>query len=74
MNIDLFTLGGYGQYVWPAFLFTFASCFILFLRTRKELKKQEELFVKEFRNVESIKIKVKRIERKTEEILSSSSV
>ena len=38
MNIELLVLGGYGQFVWPAFILTFASCFMLYLKTKKELK------------------------------------
>ena len=44
MNLELFILGGYGQFVWPAFAFTFLNCLVLYLKTRKELKKQEEAF------------------------------
>ena len=45
MNLELLILGGYGQFVWPAFIFTFVSCFILFVKTRKEFQKQEEIFL-----------------------------
>jgi len=45
MNIELVILGGYGQFVWPAFIFTFVCCFSLYMKTRKELKKQEKLFL-----------------------------
>ena len=45
MNLELLVLGGYGQFVWPAFIFTFVSCFLLYLKTKKELKKQEEKFL-----------------------------
>ena len=45
MNIELVILGGYGQFVWPAFIFAFVCCFSLYVKTRKELKKQEKLFL-----------------------------
>ena len=47
MYIELLTLGGYGQFVWPAFIFTFVCCFSLYLKTKRELTKQERLFLKE---------------------------
>ena len=56
MNIELLTLGGYGQFVWPAFIFTFVSCFALYLKTRKEFQKQEKMFVKEFKQMATEKI------------------
>ena len=56
MNLELLILGGYGQYVWPAFIFTFVSCFVFFVITRKEFKKQEKMFVKEFKQMPTEKI------------------
>ena len=56
MNLELLILGGYGQYVWPAFIFTFVSCFVFFVITRKEFQKQEKMFVKEFKQMPTEKI------------------
>ena len=56
MNLELLILGGYGQYVWPAFIFTFVSCFVFFVKTRKEFQKQEKMFVKEFKQIPTEKI------------------
>ena len=56
MNLELLILGGYGQYVWPAFIFSFVSCFVLFIKTRKEFQKQEKMFVKEFKQMPTEKI------------------
>ena len=58
MNIELLVLGGYGQYVWPAFIFTFVSCFLLYIKTKKELKKQEKMFLIEFKQMPITKIEV----------------
>ena len=70
MNLELLILGGYGQFVWPAFFFTFASFFVLYMKTQKAFQKQEKIFLKEFEQ-----IKVKKIETAKEKtILSSSSV
>ena len=49
MNLELIVLGGYGQFVWPAFIFSFVSCLYLYLKTKKELKKQEKIFLAEFK-------------------------
>ena len=45
MNLDFFLLNGYGQFVWPAFIFTFFICFALYLKTYKEFKKYEKLYL-----------------------------
>ena len=67
VNIDFLILGGYGQFVWPAFVFTMISCFLLYIQTKKELKKQEKLFLIKFNQ-----IKIKKIETAKEEALSGS--
>ena len=36
MVLEYFILGGYGLFVWPAFIFTFISCFYLYLKSIKE--------------------------------------
>ena len=62
MNLELLILGGYGQFVWPAFIFTFVSCFSLYVKTKKEFQKQEKIFLKKFKqtqteNIETVKEK-----------------
>ena len=70
MNLELLILGGYGQFVWPAFIFTFVSCFSLYVKTKKEFKKQEKIFLKEFKQIYTDKI----ITAKEKEALSSSPI
>ena len=53
MNLDFFTLGGYGAYVWPAFFFSLFSCFVLYVKTIKKFKKHEKLYINEFNEVKS---------------------
>ena len=60
MNMDLLILNGYGQFVWPAFLFTIASCFFLYLKSRKELQKNEEIFIQEFGKLQTTEIKIEK--------------
>ena len=74
MNLSLFILGGYGQFVWPAFIFTFLICFYLYLKTKKELQKQEKLFLKEFRQPQTAKIVVNSQKENTKKVLSGNSV
>ena len=63
-------MGGYGHFVWPAFIFTLVSCFALYLKTDKEFKREEKMFLNEFKLMQSIKIKVV----KEKEALSSSPI
>ena len=74
MNLSLFVLGGYGQFVWPAFIFTFVICFYLYLKTKKELQKQEKLFLEEFKQSQTAKIVVNSQKENTKKVLSGNSV
>ena len=55
MNLELFILGGYGQFIWPAFIFTFVSCIVLYKMTKKELQKQEKVFLNKFGRTQAVK-------------------
>ena len=70
MNLELLILGGYGQFVWPAFIFTFVSCFFLYIKTKKEFQKQEKIFLKEFKQMQTEKIETV----KEKAALSGSSI
>ena len=70
MNTELLIMDGYGQFVWSAFIFTFVCCLVLYLKTKKELKKQEAIFLIEYKQPKITKIKV----AKQKEVLSASSV
>ena len=74
MDLEIFILGGHGQFVWPAFIFTFVSCFILYKKTKKELLKQEKLFLKEYEQLSPVKIKTVEEKKITKEALSASSI
>ena len=73
-HMNFFILDGYGQFVWPAFIFTFVSCFYLYLKTKRELQKQEELFLNEFKQVQTIKVEVDKRKETRKKILSGSSI
>ena len=70
MNLELLILGGYGQFVWPAFIFTFVSCFSLYIKTKKEFQKQEKKFLEEFKQMQTEKIET----AKEKEALSGSPI
>ena len=74
MDLEIFILGGYGKFVWPAFIFTFVSCFILYKKTKKELLKQEKLFLREYEQLSPVKIKTVEEKKITKEALSGSSI
>ena len=71
MNLELLILGGYGQFVWPAFVFTFVSCFWLYIKTKKELKKQEKMFLIEFKQMPITKIEAAKQKELLKKVLSS---
>ena len=72
MNLEFLILGGYGQFVWPAFLFTFVSCFFLYLKTKKELKRQEKMFLIEFKQIPVRETEVAKQKELLKEVLSSN--
>ena len=72
MNLEHLVLGGYGQFVWPAFIFTFVSCFLLYIKTKKELKRQEKMFLIEFKQMPITKIEVAKQKELLKKVLSSS--
>ena len=56
MNYEFLILGGYGLFVWPAFLFTLISCLVLYLKVKRDFQKQEEIFLKEFKKIQTKEI------------------
>ena len=73
MNLDFFILGGYGQFFWPAFIFAFVICLFLYLESKKELKKQEKIFYKEYGQLYSLEAKTAKTAKPIKEALSGSS-
>ena len=71
MNINFITMDGYGLYVWSAFAFTFLVCLILFLKTRRTLKKLETEFKTEANNLSKEKLEVLKEKKFAQEILGS---
>jgi len=70
MNLEFFLFNGFGQFIWPAFIFTFLSCFLLYIKTYQEFRVYENLYLKEFDQKPSVKIKY----IKNSEALSTSPI
>ena len=73
MYQELFILGGYGYFVWPSFVFTLAICFLYYLKTRKELKKQEKIFISKFKYLNVGRTNAFKEKKIAKEALSASS-
>ena len=74
MDFEFFILGGYGQFVWPAFIFTFVSCIVLYKRTKKELQKQEKMFLGEYEKLYTTNIQSTEEKKITKEFLPGTSI
>ena len=70
MFIELLTMNGYGQFVWTAFMFSFVSFLYLYLKTSIEFKKQEKIYLMEFKEIEARKIEFTKRKKSTVEALS----
>ena len=70
--MELFILNGYGQFVWPEFIFTFLICFLLYLKTKKKFNKQEKIFLSEFKQLQNTEINVAKKKENSKEIWSGS--
>ena len=70
MNLELLVFGEYGQFVWPAYIFTFVSCIALYVKTKREFQKHEKMFLKEFKQIPTEKIET----IKKKEALSGSPI
>jgi heme exporter protein D len=74
MDSNIFILNGYGQFVWPAFIFTFITCLILYLKTKKELQIQERIFFNGYKELKAEKIKTVEKRKGIQEAFSTSTI
>ena len=72
--MEFLVLDGYGIFVWPAFIFAFVSCFLLYLKTKKEFKRQEKFFLIEFKQIPVKKNEVSKQKELSKEVLSGNPV
>ena len=73
MYQELFMLGGYGYFVWPSFIFTLVTCFLYYMKTRKELKRQEKVFISEFKYSNATRTNTFKEKKVAKEVLPASS-
>jgi heme exporter protein CcmD len=73
MISNFITMNGYGFYVWLSFGLVFASCAIVYFKTRKTLKKYENEFLSELQTL-TLKEKNKALENSkvAQQILAAS--
>tara|TARA_B100001123_G_C14464397_1_gene691830 strand:+ start:116 stop:337 length:222 start_codon:yes stop_codon:yes gene_type:complete len=70
--MEILTLGGYGAFVWPAYIFSFVCYFFLYIKTKKELNKLERIFIKDHKKLAVGQIQVAAQKRLSKEILSGN--
>ena len=70
MTLELLTFNGYGQFVWPAFIFTFLCCLTLYFKAKREFIKEQKIYLEEFNEYEYINI----VAKKRKKVLLASSV
>ena len=74
MSLNILLLNCYAAFVLPAFMFTLVSFLILYIKTRKELNKQENIYLKEYKQLNTIKIKSVKNKGIIEQALSGNSI
>ena len=70
MTLELLTFNGYGQFVWPAFIFTFLCCLTLYFKAKRAFIKEQKIYLEEFKEYEYINI----VAKKRKKVLLASSV
>ncbi len=58
MSLEIISFGEHGLFVWSSFIFTFACFFTLYLKTQRDLMKQEKLIKAECEEALVAKIKI----------------
>ncbi len=74
MDLNFLSLNGYGIFVWPAFFFTFISCLSVYIKTKRELQRLENIYLKEFKQLEAIKIEVVKEKEEEKKVFSSGAI
>ena len=74
MISNFITMNGYGLYVWLSFGIVFISCVVVYLKTKKTLKKYEQEFLAELKAL-TLEEKNKALENSkvAQQILATSS-
>jgi len=74
MISNFITMNGYGLYVWLSFGIVFISCAVVYLKTKRTLKKYEQEFLAELKAL-TLEEKTKALENSkiAQQILATSS-
>ena len=74
---EIFSMNGYGLYVWSAFSFTLISFASLFLLTKLQLLKEKRRFTDKFGSLNSEKLRIiesQKTNKKILEVILSSKI
>ena len=71
---ELFSMNGYGLYVWSAFTFTLLSFGCLYFVTKAQLIKEQSKFLKKYSNLTHNKVNVFKEQRTLKEVLAYSNI
>ncbi len=58
MSLELISFEGHGPFVWSSFIFTFVCFFTLYLKTKRDLTRQEKLIKAESQEILVAKIEI----------------
>ena len=70
---EIFSMNGYGMYVWSAFSFTLISFTALYFVTKLQLLKEQKRFAAKFGSLNEDNARVARLQSINREILSNTS-
>ena len=73
MISELFSMNGYGLYVWSAFTFTLLSFISLYVVTKSQYLKEKNKFITKFGNLNAERAASAKLQRINREILSNTS-
>ena len=74
MSLNILFFGGYAEFVLPAFMFTLVSFLIFYIKTKKELNKQVNIYLREYKEPSAIKIRPVKNKEIIEQALSGNSI
>ena len=73
MISEIFSMDGYGIYVWGSFTFTFLSFMSLYLVIKNQYEREKNKFIVKFEKLNSERAASARLQRINREILSNTS-
>ena len=71
MSLEIISFGGHGPFVWSSFVFTFVCFLALYIKTQKDLTKQEKLIKAQSKEEFVAKIEIAKQKRYIKKNLST---